>query len=109
MGPQVVFCSRPNSVKSYSAQLDHFIMKFSCNHLDSPAIMEPSEETRGVNLISLLQSGKFSDLQLSCEGGDFAVHKAILCAQSRVISAECEGGFEVRPVVNRSNIICLLI
>lgn len=60
--------------------------------------MDITEKGRGVNLGTLLKSGKFSDLQLSCEGRDFAVHKSILCAQSRVISAECEGNFEVSPV-----------
>lgn len=63
-------------------------------------IMEIAEEGRGVNLGALLKSGTFSDLQLSCEGRDFAVHKAILCSQSRVISAECEGNFEVTPFMH---------
>ncbi|KAK7718094.1 hypothetical protein SLS63_010577 [Diaporthe eres] len=63
--------------------------------------MEIAEEGRGVNLGALLKSGTFSDLQLSCEGRDFAVHKAILCSQSRVISAECEGNFEE----SRTNVI----
>lgn len=70
--------------------------------------MEPKEESSGVNLLSLLDSGKFSDLQLSCEGGDFAVHKAILCAQSRVISAECEGNLEVGSVVDGPTAMFLL-
>lgn len=61
-------------------------------------IMEPTEESRGVNLHSLLESGRFSDLKLSCDGHEFAVHKAILCVQSRVISAECEGNFQVGSV-----------
>lgn len=70
--------------------------------------MEPTEESRGVNLLCLLESGKFSDLELSCEGGDFAVHKAIICAQSRVISAECEGNFEVYSFVDGSKTVYLL-
>lgn len=57
--------------------------------------MASAKESRLVDLHSLLQTGKFSDLKFSYEGHEFAVHKAIFCAQSRVFSAECEGGFEV--------------
>lgn len=94
MDLQVDFDVCPNSANS--------ILLSSVNPYDlaALAIMEPTEEIRGVNLICLLESGKFSDLQVSCEGGDFAVHMAILCAQSRVISAACEGNFEVRSVVD---------
>jgi len=62
--------------------------------------MEPIEGSHGVNLLPLLKSGRFSDLQVSCEGHEFAVHKSILCTQSRVVNAECEGGFEVCPVLH---------
>lgn len=62
---------------------------------DPTTIMAPATESRSINLHSLLETGKFSDLKLLCEGHEFAVHKAILCAQSRVFSAACEGGFEV--------------
>lgn len=70
------------------------------NEIAAFITMNVADKGRGVNLSPLLRSGKFSDLQLSCEGRDFAVHKAILCSQSRVISAECEGNFEVSSVVH---------
>ncbi|KAI1745150.1 hypothetical protein F4680DRAFT_467329 [Xylaria scruposa] len=38
----------------------------------------------------LLQSGKFSDLTLVCNGQEFRVHKAIVCLQSPVIAAALE-------------------
>ncbi|KAI3392590.1 hypothetical protein diail_5464 [Diaporthe ilicicola] len=63
--------------------------------------MEPSGDSRVVNLHSLLTSGEFSDLKILCESREFAVHKAILCAQSRVIRAECKGDFEE----SRQNVI----
>lgn len=93
-----------------STNIANPILLSSINPCDLAAlpIMEPTEESHGVNLICLLESGKFSDLQVSCEGGDFAVHKAILCAQSRVISAECEGNFEVGSVVDEQMTVYLL-
>lgn len=61
--------------------------------------MKASGDCSGVNLSSLLTSGNFSDLKLMCEGREFPVHKAILCSQSRVFNAECEGGFEVKSTI----------
>lgn len=66
--------------------------------------METAGDCRVVNLSSLLTSGKFSDLRLVCEGREFSVHKAVLCSQSRVINAACEGNFEVRIAIPRCKV-----
>lgn len=39
---------------------------------------------------SLLESGKYSDLVIVCDGRNFKVHKAVLCPQSEVITRECD-------------------
>lgn len=66
--------------------------------------MEPKGDIRLLNLSSLLTSGKFSDLKLICERHEFSVRKAILCAQSRVMSAECEGNFEVKFAIPKARV-----
>ncbi|KAM4054396.1 BTB/POZ domain-containing protein [Hirsutella rhossiliensis] len=45
-------------------------------------------------LTRMMLSGDFSDLKFTCKGKDFKVHKAIVCAQSPVIKAAVQGGFE---------------
>lgn len=40
-------------------------------------------------------TAKYSDLKLVCEGHEFNVHKVIVCMQSRVLSAACDGEFKV--------------
>ncbi|KAI9742946.1 MAG: hypothetical protein M1835_003003 [Candelina submexicana] len=42
----------------------------------------------------MLETGKYSDLTLRCHGEDFRVHRALLCAASKVIGAAIDGGFE---------------
>ncbi|CAI6014303.1 unnamed protein product [Clonostachys chloroleuca] len=39
----------------------------------------------------LLQSGKYSDFVLACNGAEFNLHKAIVCIHSPVIAAELDG------------------
>ena len=60
--------------------------------------MDRKEETHGINLSSLLTSGKYSDLRIVSDGHQFQVHRAVVCAQSPVISAACDGGFQVCAV-----------
>ena len=38
---------------------------------------------------------KYSDLTLVCEEQEFKVHKAIVCSQSPVLAAACDGDFKV--------------
>ncbi|KAJ5244798.1 hypothetical protein N7489_004894 [Penicillium chrysogenum] len=45
-------------------------------------------------LQSLLESGRYSDLTISCEGRKFAVHRAIVCCQSSFFDAAVKGGFK---------------
>ncbi|KAJ5959156.1 uncharacterized protein N7479_006306 [Penicillium vulpinum] len=45
-------------------------------------------------LQSLLHSGKYSDLTISCEGKRFQVHRAIVCSQSSFFDAVLKGGFK---------------
>ncbi|KAJ6134487.1 hypothetical protein N7523_000809, partial [Penicillium sp. IBT 18751x] len=44
--------------------------------------------------VRLLESGRYSDLTISCEGRKFAVHRAIVCSQSSVFDAAVKGGFK---------------
>src|ERR1700722_18825889 len=46
-------------------------------------------------LAQLMGSEKYSDLKLVCEGHVFRVHKATVCSQSPVLTAACDGAFQV--------------
>jgi hypothetical protein len=46
-------------------------------------------------LAQLMGTGKYSDLKFVCEGHEFRVHKAIVCSQSPVLTAACDGAFQV--------------
>ena len=48
-----------------------------------------------VLLVKLKDPEKYSDLELLCQGQAFKVHKVIVCGQSPVLSAACDGGFKV--------------
>jgi speckle-type POZ protein len=53
------------------------------------------EDAGDLKLDKLLQSGKFSDLTLRCDGHEFKVHKGILASKSPVFDAELSGPFKV--------------
>ena len=46
-------------------------------------------------LRSLLHSGEFSDMTVSCGNRDFKVHRAIVCPQSPFFEAALKDGFKV--------------
>ena len=54
-----------------------------------------SSESYPLFLAQLMNSKKYSDLKFVCQGEEFEVHKAIVCPQSRVLAAACDGGFQV--------------
>jgi len=47
-----------------------------------------------IGLAQLLNSEKYSDLKLVCQGSEFKVHKAIVCTQSPVLAAASNGSFQ---------------
>ncbi|KAJ5105785.1 hypothetical protein NUU61_003132 [Penicillium alfredii] len=42
----------------------------------------------------LLANGKYSDMVISSQGRDFAVHRAVVCSQSTFFDAAMKGGFK---------------
>lgn len=57
----------------------------------------------------LLQSEKFSDVVLKCQDKEFKVHKAIVCSQSDVLLAACDGEFKVRSTSLTLPVHCSLL
>ena len=43
----------------------------------------------------LLESGKYSDLTLTCDSRSWKVHKGVLCLQSDFFAKACDGDFRV--------------
>ncbi len=56
-----------------------------------------SSESYTLFFTQLMNSKKYSDLKFACQGKEFEVHKAIVCPQSPVLAAACDGGFQVNP------------
>lgn len=52
-------------------------------------------ESNMANFASLLQSGEFSDLHITCNGAERKLHRAIICAQSSVFNTMCTAPFQV--------------
>ncbi|KAH8663696.1 BTB/POZ protein [Tricladium varicosporioides] len=53
-----------------------------------------SKSSTPPGLTRLMDSDKYSDLKLVCQGQEFKVHKAIVCIQSPVLAAACDSGFQ---------------
>ncbi|KAF4632577.1 hypothetical protein G7Y89_g5550 [Cudoniella acicularis] len=53
-----------------------------------------SKTSASIGLAQLLNSEKYSDLKLVCQGQEFKVHKAIVCTQSPVLAAASNGSFQ---------------
>jgi hypothetical protein len=47
-------------------------------------------------LSTLLESGRYSDLTVTCGKRNWKVHKSVLCVQSDFFAKACDGGFKVR-------------
>ena len=58
-------------------------------------------------LQSLLESGRYSDLTISCEGRKFAVHRAIVCCQSSFFDAAVKGGFKVNQCPSKPRLVAM--
>jgi hypothetical protein len=46
--------------------------------------------------LSLLESGNFSDFTITCGDVKFQVHRNIICPESPVLTAACNGNFKVK-------------
>ena len=47
------------------------------------------------NQSKLWESGKYSDLTITCHGREWRVHRNIVCLHSRFFAAACDGRFKV--------------
>jgi BTB/POZ domain-containing protein len=57
-------------------------------------------------LTKLMRVGKFSDLTVVCQGKEFKVHRIILCSESAVFAAACDGEFKVTLHTNSIGTTC---
>lgn len=46
--------------------------------------------------LSLLESGQYSDFTIACGNVKFQVHRMIICSESDMFTAACNGNFKVK-------------
>lgn len=56
---------------------------------------QPLHQAHTSRMGSLLETGKYSDLTLVCQGRGFTVHRNVLCPASTFFAAACDGEFKV--------------
>lgn len=56
-------------------------------------------EAHLTRVASLLASGQYSDLTITCRTREFHVHRNILCPASRFFKAACDGEFQVNALL----------
>ncbi|EXJ90367.1 hypothetical protein A1O1_03466, partial [Capronia coronata CBS 617.96] len=44
--------------------------------------------------LQFLETGKYSDLVIECQGVEFKVHRVVVCAHSPMLDAACGGQFQ---------------
>jgi hypothetical protein len=59
----------------------------------NPSIMEANPNEM---YLSFLETGKFSDFIIECQGVEFKVHRIVVSTQSAMLEAACSGSFEAR-------------
>lgn len=64
---------------------------FNATYVHPPSILKPTL----INKNSMLSTGQYSDLVLTCKGKEFKVHRNIVLLQSKPLAAAINGGFKV--------------
>src|SRR5947207_15393716 len=54
-----------------------------------------AKKDHGRAMLGLLESGKYSDLTLTCGDDEYRVHRAIVCPHSAFFEAACGGDFAI--------------
>lgn len=68
---------------------------------------KPAALGSGSLLYQMLQSEEYTDLDFSCRGRVYRVHKAVVCPQSPVIKVAVTAGFKVRTFFHSQILIPL--
>ncbi|KAL3423052.1 hypothetical protein PVAG01_04799 [Phlyctema vagabunda] len=111
---EVAFCASSverASLNSLSASIllglragnHHILLRYHLQrYVDHTTTMAAKKESRSGGIASLLDSGKYSDLTISCHGRHFKVHKAIVCSSSKPLAAAIDGSFKeaIAGVIN---------